>query len=1129
MAYKQVIRAGVLSVSITMGILSAPAQADDIRAFSLRRADQLLAAGERSQALASLGGITRVAGMVFDAESGDVIVVGKARGDLPPIALDDLVVALRARLSRDEIPMVSIDRTENTDASGLQAVRFMGGIEHTQFGQDFLQSDIMLKRYSLDLLENMGGLDPYLKLFEAATAERLAARGLQVEDIQWLSDADAQAAVDEKLGQQADTSSSTQSRFWFHVRNDESLVVERDGVFVIEQLQLGVKEETQSSAVPAGSTQHRSVGAEFAEQFTREFQRASEKHPVLRRLKTLFDLVAIAEGVRNLGSTRPPLQYLLTQYPVPHVRTPAEYELVERVGVFKTVDGGSTLVQLSGGIALEALMLALEDGDVSALRHAVLASRPSPEHLSWVIPLDGWAMPNDTAEPAPAAADLGAQDIGFAMLAQTFHFDPHRSALQGPVFNGFESIPPLPWLPEASLRFPPRGRIGGEPQGAAANIGGVLLDHVPTVSGDLVKTITTGAGFSLLLDGEAGDALPVDFRQFVTALWCVYYSEESPGISIDPIRWGADQQLVRYVGRVLNTDLGRVMREADYLMKRWAVGTSKPQIAGFLDVDSLAGLRRLAMAEAARRFWFTPEDFRFSARDGAVVFEGGRMVLNTAPVGTTQRLASPADLAFARFFTEHYDVIAERYPIFAQLRNYAKLVALAQYLKDQNVPLQGFLFAHRDKLLTELSTDTVDTLSRGSAYVDQLRIEGGVDMHGRYTLSAAESIKTADIVAPLALAALPVAAGENRAVNGQRYATDLAVREGASPGLELVRYHLPSTHGDFGGGWHLLVPLRAEAIGEPVEPFLNVMIPRQWRIGNPLTGITETLTLDTERYAMDGYRPADLMTSQYIGLFLQGDGRLRLVDKIGNEFQFNAAGTLEEMRLGDDFVVRFERGFEEIDQSGYESYPYRLGPVGNQIVDGFNIRLPRHLRITASDGTEPIDFVYGERNGLLGYVRMDRSPTDDFIAIQSGGRFVWVDATGSENIFDLDYRFVKYKQRLVTALVQGHYVADVERRRAEFIRDGSVHFDYSFDERTFAIRRARLSLPGVAEPVRTINYSLDQRGRLSAAPAGLNAEPPQQLVGATRGNCPASPGDPQNVAASGLSGSPGRPTGWPLC
>jgi len=38
---------------------------------------------------------------------------------------------------------------------------------------------------------------------------------------------------------------------------------------------------------------------------------------------------------------------------------------------------------------------------------------------------------------------------------------------------------------------------------------------------------------------------------------------------------------VRYIGRVVNTDLGRVMREADYLMKKWAVGTEKPITAAF--------------------------------------------------------------------------------------------------------------------------------------------------------------------------------------------------------------------------------------------------------------------------------------------------------------------------------------------------------------------------------------------------------------------------------------------------------------------------------------------------------------------------------------------------------------------
>ena len=98
---------------------------------------------------------------------------------------------------------------------------------------------------------------------------------------------------------------------------------------------------------------------------------------MLQRLKVLFDLVAIAEGIAHLESDRPVLNHLIEEYLVKEEETPATYQLVQRVGEFRSPDGVAAIVQLSGGIELEAILLALEDGDLGALKTAVLSSRPS--------------------------------------------------------------------------------------------------------------------------------------------------------------------------------------------------------------------------------------------------------------------------------------------------------------------------------------------------------------------------------------------------------------------------------------------------------------------------------------------------------------------------------------------------------------------------------------------------------------------------------------------------------------------------------------------------------------------------------------------------------------------------------
>ena len=55
------------------------------------------------------------------------------------------MVALRARFIHGKWPLVSIDPTEETKKTDMQIVRFEGGIEETQFGQDLFDADYRLK------------------------------------------------------------------------------------------------------------------------------------------------------------------------------------------------------------------------------------------------------------------------------------------------------------------------------------------------------------------------------------------------------------------------------------------------------------------------------------------------------------------------------------------------------------------------------------------------------------------------------------------------------------------------------------------------------------------------------------------------------------------------------------------------------------------------------------------------------------------------------------------------------------------------------------------------------------------------------------------------------------------------
>ena len=247
------------------------------------------------------------------------------------------------------------------------------------------------------------------------------------------------------------------------------------------------------------------------------------------------------------------------------------------------------------------------------------------------------------------------------------------------------------------------------------------------------NTLNTG-NVSLVFQNSAGVIDFMKLQRFSTALWATYLSVEGPGISIDPVSESfkefGDKHRVRYIGQVYNTEIGKVMRETDHLMKRWAIGTHRPDIGNFLSPDEIneksknkTGLNR------ASRFWFVPDGFTFKRSDDMLLFSGGRMTLQTEYLDNNSKgEKNQANERFAQWFTENYNLVAERYPIFGELFEYAQLVSLSTYLRENRVPMLWFLMANREIILTEDSIDKVDQLVKKSGYKWYVKIYGGVEL-----------------------------------------------------------------------------------------------------------------------------------------------------------------------------------------------------------------------------------------------------------------------------------------------------------------------------------------------------------------------------------------------------------------
>lgn len=428
-------------------------------AYSLREAKRCSKGDDPYKAAAVLGGITRIAGMVHDPDSRDLIIIGIATPKLPAIHLDDLVVAMRARLVHDEWPLVSIDPAENTETTGMQVVSFDGHLERTTFGRDFLEADIVLKRYSLGCLKKVQGIPTYKELVEKDIVERAEKGGIRVRKIGLTAGGSETGDVDihQLHGIGIRQQDAYRARFWFYSMKPYRAVA-KDGIFCIKELRIGVRSEVAEGRdgrqADVKNSAYDTLRNQFAENWTEHLPELCAAYPVLKRLKALYDLVALAEAIRETNH-HVDLEYFLRFHKVSSVPVVSAFPLINEYELFDRSDGLRQLVRISGGIQLRSEIRWLNYGDVTPLRKIVIDSRPSPDAVVWSLPLKNWDMPNarDLAEASPdkkegdsAGTSRESRSLGCSVLTQSVILNPALRIDSPGVkpFTGFSLAPSLP-------------------------------------------------------------------------------------------------------------------------------------------------------------------------------------------------------------------------------------------------------------------------------------------------------------------------------------------------------------------------------------------------------------------------------------------------------------------------------------------------------------------------------------------------------------------------------------------------------------------------------------------------------------------------------------------------------------
>jgi hypothetical protein len=358
---------------------------------------------ESSPEVFSLGGMNHIVGCVVDPATKDVILVGRREAGREPVTLDDFVVALRSRFGQGEWPLVSIDPK---GLAARQVVRFEGGLSDTQFGADLLAADYTLKTISF---------------------------GIEVPNTT------RPPSIWNELRERAQRTSSNfqiNSRFWFFPILPSVLV--RDGVVGIRDVRVAVSSAIDS-AVVNGQDVSKTIEPDdlgdvrFAKWFTDKFNEISSQYVSVNRLRGLEELTAVAEALKKID-LQVNLEYWLKEYTPRRVETPRTLALVRRQEQYGSTSG--LAITLAGGVELTALALRVKSGDVSALRRAVLETRPSSTAITWSFLVGNWIIP--VHEGALDSSDANRLYAEFAGFLARDHYDEAELCLAK-----LESLAPL--------------------------------------------------------------------------------------------------------------------------------------------------------------------------------------------------------------------------------------------------------------------------------------------------------------------------------------------------------------------------------------------------------------------------------------------------------------------------------------------------------------------------------------------------------------------------------------------------------------------------------------------------------------------------------------------------------------
>jgi hypothetical protein len=392
-------------------------ETSEIRAVSVKALQMKLKESQAESAelnrVKQVEGITRIMGCVLDKDGGDVILYGSTDPGLPPLYIDDFVVALRnvqlhyaefkkntylytypgCSIDPDPRVMGQLNQLNLNSGSGSdkikkdiekwheigkqpQKVRVLGIPFHTRYGKIMVEADYFMKR-----------------LVDGSVA-------LDIDGFISLADLNVNKLKEDIIQNRPLSFSTSLNRFWFFPGKN---LYSRSGTIVMINecpvVLLTEEEYVTDNESIQGTGKANPLASEFTDRFTYYYDFIAVEKPVFAELRGLFTWFALAKIIDEQGFfDHLDLDYLLNKYNIPGVTVEKELPGITNVKYVEhkmECEGGYQIYQLylptCGGVSMELDVndnnfISQKTGELSALQQVILDSRTKTDAVAWDIP-----------------------------------------------------------------------------------------------------------------------------------------------------------------------------------------------------------------------------------------------------------------------------------------------------------------------------------------------------------------------------------------------------------------------------------------------------------------------------------------------------------------------------------------------------------------------------------------------------------------------------------------------------------------------------------------------------------------------------------------------------------------------